>query len=74
MIVSPYVPTTDDRLRLDDRSILRRMFTRHLCGVHAETVPCAHIFLVDMDRDGTKKAVISPAAAAVLRFQTAVTL
>ena len=74
VIVSPLVPTTEDRLRLDERSILRRMFTRNLCGVHTETVPCAHIFLVDLDRDGTKKAVITPGAAAVLKLRTAVTL
>ena len=69
VIVSPYVPTEEDRLRLDERSVFRRMFTRNLCGVHAETVPCAHIFLVDIDGQSDRRAVVSSATAALLKFR-----
>lgn len=65
ILVSPYVPTTDDRLVMDRRPLLRRIFTGQLCGVRAEEVHCDHFFLLEYD--GRRMGLVSPDNAAVLR-------
>ncbi len=72
IIVSPYVPTTEDRVVLYERPLLLRIFSGQLFGVRVEEVSCDHIFL--MEHEGRRTVVCSPAAAAVLRVYPEVRL
>ena len=67
IVVSEFVPTVVvDELRADERPMLRRFFTRNLCGVQVEEVEHDQILLMNFP-DGGQQLVASPAAAAVLR-------
>ena len=66
IMVSEYVPTEEDVEVRDERSLLRRIFSGHLCGIRARTVKVDHVFLLERD-EGGHVLLASPGSAAVLK-------